>query len=103
MFNLIKQVFITLMSFCISLSTKCVSLNNETCMINSFLIDLNLAELKYCPFMISSDKCSGSCNSIDDLSTKICVPSKTKDINVQVQYETNKNEAKTLVKHISWH
>ena len=40
-------------------------------------------ELNYYPFMFSLDKCSGSCNAADDLSTKICVPSKAKD-NVQV-------------------
>ena len=52
--------------------------------------------------MIKLDKCSGSCNSVDDLSTKICIPSKTKDENVKVfNMITNRNEAKTLVKHIS--
>ena len=32
------------------------------CMATPTLIDLNLVELKYYPFMISLDKCSGSCN-----------------------------------------
>ena len=61
----------------------------------------NPAELKYYPFMISFDKCSGICNSVDDLSTKICVFSKAKDVNVKVfNMITNRNEAKTMVKHI---
>ena len=29
--------------------------------------------------MISLDNCSGSCHSVDDLPTKICILSKTKD------------------------
>ena len=29
--------------------------------------------------MISIDKCNRSCNVADDLSTKICIPSKTKE------------------------
>ena len=33
-------------------------------------------ELKYYPFMITLDKCSGSCNLVNDLSTKICDPTK---------------------------
>ena len=35
------------------------------------LIDLNLFELKYFPFMISLglDKCSGSCTSVNDINT----------------------------------
>ena len=28
--------------------------------------------------MISKDKCNGSCNAINDLSAKSCVPSETK-------------------------
>ena len=35
------------------------------------LIDLNLIELNHYPFMVSLDKFRGSCNAIDDLSTKI--------------------------------
>ena len=31
-----------------------------------FLFNLNPVELIYYPFMISLDKCSGSCNSVDD-------------------------------------
>ena len=48
------------------------------------VIDLNPVELDYYPFMISLDKCNGSCNAVDDLSTKICVLSETKDVNVKV-------------------
>ena len=68
-------------------------------MVRPTLIDLNPVELKYYPFMISLDKCNGSCIV---LSPKICVPKKTKDINVKVfSMITNKNEAKTMTKHIS--
>ena len=52
--------------------------------------------------MVSLDKCSGSCNSVGKLSMRICVPSKTKDVDVKVfNMITNRNEAKLLVKHIS--
>ena len=63
------------------------------------LLILNPVQLKYYPFMISLDKCSGSC---DVLSPRICVPKTTKDINVNALNRiTNKNEAKTITKHIS--
>ena len=53
--------------------------------------------------MINLDKCNVRCNSINDLSAKICVPSKTKDVNVKLfNMTTNKNEAKPLVKYISF-
>ena len=48
--------------------------------IRTYLIDLNPFQLKYYPFTISLDKCSGSCNSVNNLSMKICVPSKTKEL-----------------------
>ena len=47
-------------------------------MVKPTLIDLNPAKLKYYPFKISLDKCTGSCNV---LSPKICIPKETRDIN----------------------
>ena len=68
-------------------------------MVRPTLIDLNRVELKYYPLMICLDKRNEICNV---LSPKICVPKKTKAINVKVTNKiTNKNQAKTLVKHIS--
>ena len=101
MFRLIKQLLIALLSFSESLATKCALLNNEPCMTRTFRINSNPVELKYYPFMISLHKCSGSCNSVNDLSIKICAPSKTKNRNVKVfNMITNRNAAKLMVKHI---
>ena len=47
-------------------------------MVRPTLIDLNPVELKYYLFMISLNKCTGSCNIF-----KQCVPKETKDINVK--------------------
>ena len=50
--------------------------------------------------MISLNKYTGSCNI---LSTKICVPKETKDINVKAfNMITNKDEAKAMTEHISY-
>ena len=66
------------------------------------LIGLHPVELSYYPFMVSSDKFIGICNSVDDLSVKAFVPGKVKDINVKAfNILTSKIEAKTMVKHIS--
>ena len=102
MFSLIKKVFIVLLSFSEFLSrdrTKCLFLNDEPCMVRPTLLDLNPVQLKYYPFMISLDKCSGSYNV---LSPKTCVPKETKEIDVNAfNMITNKNEAKTMTKQIS--
>ena len=91
------------MSFIKSSATKCVSLNNEPCMIRPFLINLTPDELKYYPFLIKLDKYNRNCNPVNDLSMRICVPSKTKDVNVKVFNMIRKgNEAKTPAKHNSY-
>ena len=42
--------------------TKCMFLSDEPCMVRPNIIDMNPFELKYYPFMISLNKCTGSCN-----------------------------------------
>ena len=75
-----------------------MSLNNKPRVTWPNLIYLHPVELHYYPFI--PNKCSGSCNSVEDLSTKIYVLSKTKDINVNVfNMITSINEAKTMMKH----
>ena len=72
------SLFIVLLSFSSSLKrnlTKCVLLNGEPCMVTPALIDFNPVELKYYPFMITLNKCIGSCKI---LSPKICVQKKQK-------------------------
>ena len=65
------------------------------------LIYLNPIKLNYYPFMNSLDKYNESCNTIDDLYTKICVPFKRKDVNVKVFNMIRIIEVKTLIEQIS--
>ena len=67
-----------------SLETKCMLLNNEQCKTKPFLIDLILAELKYYPFMITLDKCNGNCNIFIQRSSRICVPNKRENLNLNI-------------------
>ena len=103
MFRIIKQVLIVLLRFSESLAhdrTKFLFLNDEPCLVRRTFIDLSPAELEYYPFMISLDTCTGSCNF---LSPKICVLKEKKDTNVKAfNMVTNKDEAKTMTKYISY-
>ena len=64
-------------------------------MTRPIIINLNPVELKYYQFVISLDIYSGSRNSIDDLSTKICLRNKTKYINGKLfDMITNRNNEK---------
>ena len=60
--------------------TKCLFLNDELCMVRPTIIYMNPVELKYYPFVISLNKCIGSCNA---LCPKKCLPKENKDINVK--------------------
>ena len=58
--------------------------------------------LCYYPFAINLDRCVGSCNTINDLSDKVCVPKKTENFNLSIfNTITGINESKILTKHIS--
>ena len=61
--------------------TDCVSLSNQKCMIQPTLIyfhpNEHSQELPYYPFAVKLDRCVGSCNTVNDLSNKVCVPNKT--------------------------
>ena len=99
---MLNKFLITFLSFSRSLATKCVLLNNETCMIRRTFLNLNPDELNYYALIVSLDKCSASSNAADDVSSKICVLSKTEDIHVnKFNMITRINEAKTLIKHTS--
>ena len=61
-----------------------MSVNNEPFMARPTLIDLNIVKLIYFPLMSGLDKCSGSCNGVNELSSKIGILSETKHVNVKV-------------------
>ena len=68
-------------------------------MVRPTLVGLNPVELKYYPFIIRLNECTGNCNV---LSPKRCVPKETKDINAKAfNVITNKNIAKATTEHIS--
>ena len=100
MLRLIKQVFIGLLSFSASLWTKYTSFNNESWMTRPTLKYVNPVKFNYYPFIISLDKYNGSCNNVvNGFSAKVCVPSKTKGVNVKVfNMITRINEAKNIHK-----
>ena len=65
-------------------------------------IDLNTIELNYYQCRVSLDKCNGSSNAVNYLSTKIYVPSERKNVKFKVfNVIKRRNEVKTLVKYIS--
>ena len=55
--------------------------------------------LRCYPFVVNLGRCTGSCNTLKDLSNRVCVASKTKDLNINVfNMITRINESKILRK-----
>ena len=80
MFGFIKKIA--------SNHAKCVLLVNQKCMtqltlINSYPNEYS-QEIHYYPFTVKLDRCVGSCNTLNNLSNKVCVPNKTEDLNLSM-------------------
>ena len=70
------------------------------------LVDLNLHEYQrgfcYYSFFVNLDRYNGRCNTLDNPSSRIYVPSQMEDVNFSVcDVIIEINELKTLRKHIS--
>ena len=81
-------------------------LSNQINEIQSTLINLHpnecSKEFHYYPSSVKLNRCVGSCNTLNDLSRKVCIPYKAEDLNLSVfNMITGINESKTLTKHIS--
>ena len=59
-------------------------MDNKECKIGTKIIDVKNNEPIFYPYSIKINKCSGSCNSINDPYAKVCVPDVAKNINVKI-------------------
>ena len=95
-------VLVLMLCFGGSLATNFISVNNQQCMARPKLIDLNPDECRYYPFIVSIDRCEGSCNTVEDPFVRAFVPNKMEDVNLKVFNMIKRiNESKTLTKHVS--
>ena len=63
-------------------SLECMSMINKKCMSRPKIIDINANEPAFYHDSIKVNKCSGSCNNINDPYAKLCVPDIIKNMNV---------------------
>ena len=68
--------------------TKCISLKNYQCMIQPTLVYFHPNEygheLCYHSFAVNLDGCVESCNTLNDLSNRLCVPDKAENLKFNV-------------------
>ena len=102
MFGVIKKIFAVKMTFLVSSinSLECVSVNNQECKVRKEIMSVNYDEPVFYPFSIKANKCSGSCNNINNQCARSCVSDVIKNMNLKVfNLMTWSNQAK----HIKWH
>ena len=65
---------------------ECVSVVNQKYMPRTKILDINegVGEALFYPYNVQVNKCSGSCNILDNPMTKLCVPNVIKGVNMQV-------------------
>ena len=67
-------------------SLECLSLINRECMPKPKILNVNevIGEALFYPYNVPVNKCSGSCDTLDNPMSKICVPKIIKDVNMKV-------------------
>ena len=101
----LKKISIVVLPSIVNASnhTKCVSLSSQKCEIQHTLTNLHPSEYSqefyYYPFAAKLDRRVGGCNTLNDLSNKVCVPKKTEDLSLS-EFNMNKgiNESKDINK-----
>ena len=65
---------------------ECVSVVNQKCMPRPKIlnIDEGIGEALFYPYNVLVNKCSGSCDTLDNPMSKICVPKIIKNVNMKV-------------------
>ena len=75
-------------------------MNNEECKIRPEIININSNGSLFYPYSILVKKCSGTCNNINNLYAKLCVPDVVKNMDFKVfNLISRTNETR----HIEWH
>ena len=78
-------------------------MNNQVSKIRSEIINLSTNEPVFYPYSITINRCKGSCNTINDPYSKLCVPDTFKNINVKVfNIKSRTNETRHIEGHKTW-
>ena len=93
---------ISLLSIIKTKALECVSVINRKCMPRPKILDVNegVGEALFCPYNVLVNKCSGSCDTINNPMTKLCVPGIVKRVNMQVyNFFMRLNETRSVLWH----
>ena len=83
---------------------ECLSVVNQKCMPRPKILDVNegVGETLFYPYNALLNKCSGSCNTLNNPMAKLCVPNIIKRVNMQVyNFLMMLNETRSVLWHES--
>ena len=88
MLRFVKQILISAVMFfnCNSSNVNLlefVLMKNQECKIRPEIINVNSDELACYSYSIKTNKCSGSCNNINDPYAKMCILDVVKNLNIK--------------------
>ena len=95
---------ISLFSIIKTKALECVSVTNQKCMPRTKILDVNedVGEALFYPYNVLVNKCSGSCNMLDNPIAKLCVPNIIKRVNMKVyNFLMMLNETRNVLWHQS--
>ena len=79
---------------------ECVSVVNQKCMPRPKILNVNegIDEALFYPYNVLVNKCSGSCDTLDNPMSKICVPKIIKNVNMKVyNFLMRSNETRNVL------
>ena len=100
----IISLLISLFSIIKTKALEYVSVVNQKCMPRPKILDVNegIGEALFYPYNVLVNKCSGSCNTLDNPMSKICVPNVIKGVNMQIyNFLMRLNETRNVLWHES--
>ena len=83
---------------------ECLFVINRKCMPRPKILDVNegVGEALFYPYNVLVNKCSGSCNTLDDPIARLCVPNIIKNVNIKVyNFLMRPNETRNVLWHES--
>ena len=85
-FNILKTFVIMILPISIVpvVGVKCDKLDNQPCLTRKTIVNTNKNEPRYYPFSIELNKCSGSCDTLDNPYAKNCLSNKTVKRDVKI-------------------
>ena len=102
LFSFVKKVFFLRLTVISNITgaLQCISIKNQQCKVRPEIVDVSSNNPIFYPFGVKVNRCSGTCNNINNSYARTCVPDTVRNLNVKVfSLMSRTNETRS----IKWH